>query len=209
MLTCQQFVERVNLHLDGSLEGPAEEELRAHADICEGCRRHLAQSRALLRATRQVGRRPVPVAISPELIAALARRRAVSPRRSWAWLWMTVVALATGVAGWMALNPEASPPEVGAHLPCTLVVLVAAWLPVGSVWAGLRRRGRTLTVSAAAALAAAGAFGGQLVSGLGCPDAHLQRHLLLSHFGALVVGTLVASAWARWAPRPRADMFVA
>ncbi len=201
MLTCQQFSERVNAHLDGALPEAHAEPLRAHAETCDNCARHWAQSRALVVGVRRVGQRPSLVSPSPQMLAALAARQ-TRPTLTWAaWLKSALLAATVLVSAALALNPAAHAPVPGPHLPCSWVVLGAAFLPVAVVWAAFRRREQRLTMQSAAALGAVGALAGQLLVGVGCPDAHLQKHLLLSHFAALVVATALCAAWAGWAPQ--------
>lgn len=201
MLTCQQFFERVNAHLDGALPEAQMPPLRAHAQACESCARHWEQSQALVKSVKRVGQRPVAILPAPQLLAALAARQA-HPMRAWSdWLKRVLLAAAVAVSAALALNPAASAPAAGPHMPCSWVVLGAAFLPVAVVWAAFRRRGQRLTMQGAAAVGAVGALAGQLLVGMGCPDAHVQRHLLLSHFAALVMATALSAAWARWAPQ--------
>lgn len=200
MVTCQQFVEHVNLELEGAVS--ANVDWAQHARTCENCARYLAQSQALARAVRQVGQRPAAVVVPAAWVTALtgARRRARPGVGVWAWL---AAVAAVAVSALSVFTPAAHPPALRDHPPCVGVILLAGILPVAGVWLALRWRQRTLPLHAAAAVAAVCALAGQALSGLRCPNVHLQKHLLVSHFGALVLAVLLALLWSRMGRRGR------
>ena len=59
-LTCREFVELVTDYLDGALAPAERERFDRHLDMCEGCREHLDQMDATLRALRAAGEDPEP-----------------------------------------------------------------------------------------------------------------------------------------------------
>ncbi|MCV2491960.1 zf-HC2 domain-containing protein [Geodermatophilus sp. YIM 151500] len=65
-LACQEFVELVTEHLEGTLPERAARAVAAHLDLCEPCRIYLEQMRSTATALRTV---PVPSLPPP------ARRR--------------------------------------------------------------------------------------------------------------------------------------
>jgi hypothetical protein len=85
-----------------------------------------------------------------------------------------------------------------AGLECTLLELFAAALP----WVAFHRvAGPWRSRSAASAVAAAGALSGHAALHLACPVAHADAHLLVFHFGGVVLAAVVG---ALTVPRPKA-----
>jgi hypothetical protein len=73
---------------------------------------------------------------------------------------------------------------------CTLLELFAAALP----WVAFRRvAGPWRSRSAASAVAAAGALSGHAALHLTCPIAHADAHLLVFHFGGVVLAALIGA----------------
>jgi hypothetical protein len=85
---------------------------------------------------------------------------------------------------------------------CLLTELGAAILPFAIVIRALARRRSAHPAPALVLAAAAGAVVAQAALHLTCPGRHAGAHLLVSHFGGVVVSVLAAGLAARFIARP-------
>jgi hypothetical protein len=87
-------------------------------------------------------------------------------------------------------------------IKCTLIELVAAAIPFGLAVAFARRAGAPMERWYASAIAAAGAVAGQAALYLSCKVPHAGAHLLVFHFGGVLLAGLLARGGAQ-VLRPR------
>jgi len=85
---------------------------------------------------------------------------------------------------------------------CLLIELFAAALPFAAAARAARLRRVPAEPTFLAAAAAAGALAGQASLHLTCPEAAAAAHLLVFHFGGVLLAFLFGLLGARWLPRP-------
>jgi hypothetical protein len=112
-----------------------------------------------------------------------------------------LVALATSAAfALAAASTHLLAPAIG--VKCTLLELVAASLP----WLAYRfAAGPSRARPASAAVASAGALAGHAALHLTCPVPHADAHLLVFHFGGVVLAALLGAIATPTAPAIRRD----
>ena len=69
-LTCQELVELVTEYLDGALTARDRDRFEEHLTACAGCRIHLAQVRATIRALGRIPPEPLSERAERDLLAA-------------------------------------------------------------------------------------------------------------------------------------------
>jgi hypothetical protein len=82
-------------------------------------------------------------------------------------------------------------------IKCAVLELVAACIPFGVAVAAARRAGAPIEPWRASALAAAGAMAGHAALHLSCKVPHEGPHLLLFHFGGVLLAAVLAHGGAR------------
>jgi hypothetical protein len=87
--------------------------------------------------------------------------------------------------------------SVRVGLKCTLIELIAAALPYGSVAYVAIRRGLEVGAARYAAVAAAGALAGHAALHITCPVRTQGAHLMAFHFGGVVLAMLLGTLGAR------------
>jgi hypothetical protein len=92
--------------------------------------------------------------------------------------------------------------SVGIGIRCTFRELWAAGLTWLCVWAVGRRAGITFDRSKTTAVVAAGALAAHAGQHLACAVPHSDAHLLVFHFGGVLLATAAAAVGTRRAPSP-------
>jgi len=92
---CREVQERLSAWLDGELAPPEGELIAAHLKGCAGCRREVAQLRALDAALAELVA-PVPPHLAEKVVARLQGRRGQGRRRPW---WQSLAMAASLVLG--------------------------------------------------------------------------------------------------------------
>ena len=102
------------------------------------------------------------------------------------------------------LSGSAAGLAAGVGIRCTFRELWAAGLTWLVVWVVGRRVGVTFDRSKTTAIVAAGALAAHAGQHLACAVPHSDTHLLVFHFGGVVLATLLAALGSRRAPAPLA-----
>ncbi|HEX3901309.1 MAG TPA: hypothetical protein VH853_00580 [Polyangia bacterium] len=100
------------------------------------------------------------------------------------------------------LSGSAAGLAAGVGIRCTFRELWAAGLTWVVVWAVGRRVGVAFDRSRTTAIVAAGALAAHAGQHLACAVPHSDTHLLVFHFGGVVLATLLAAVGTRRAPAP-------
>jgi len=102
------------------------------------------------------------------------------------------------------LSGSAAGLAAGVGIRCTFRELWAAGLTWLVVWAVGRRAGVTFDRSKTTAIVAAGALAAHAGQHLACAVPHSDAHLLVFHFGGVLLATLLAALGSARAPAPPA-----
>lgn len=94
-MTCREVQERLSAWLDGELAPPEGELIAAHLLGCDGCRREVAQLRALDAALAELVV-PVPPHLAEKVVARLQGQPDQGRRRPW---WQSLAMVASLVLG--------------------------------------------------------------------------------------------------------------
>jgi len=113
---------------------------------------------------------------------------------------VATVVVASGLFAYLA--GSAAGLSAGIGIRCTFRELWAAGLTWLCLWAVGRRVGVTFDRSKTTAVVAAGALAAHAGQHLACAVPHSDAHLLVFHFGGVLVATAVAAVGTRRAPAP-------
>jgi hypothetical protein len=113
---------------------------------------------------------------------------------------LATVVVTSGLFAYLA--GSAAGLAAGVGIRCTFRELWAAGLTWLCVWAVGRRAGITLDQSKTTAVVAAGALAAHAGQHLACAVPHSDAHLLVFHFGGVLLATAAAALGTRRAPRP-------
>ncbi len=215
MLTCKEVTELVTDYLEGRLSFGQRVAFHMHLGMCRHCRAYLRQMKVTIRTLGRLPEEPIPAVVRDELLARFRSLRPVSNipavERSWAQKVTTllesriggrrgwaIVAGLFGIAVLWALA-AASP---GAHSAicwhrCLLMEVCAGVLPLAAVAVVGRTSRATLSASALAAVAAGGAFAAFAFLTLTCPASRVMPHLMVIHFGGIVLAATLGLASSR------------
>ena len=69
-LACAEVVELVTSYLDGALDEETAERVRAHLELCDGCREYLEQVRATADAVGSLAEDQLDASVRGRLLAA-------------------------------------------------------------------------------------------------------------------------------------------
>jgi anti-sigma factor RsiW len=69
-LTCQELVELVTAYVEGALPDDERRMFEEHLEVCDGCRRYLAQMRTTIELTGRLGAESLEPEARDSLLAA-------------------------------------------------------------------------------------------------------------------------------------------
>ncbi|WP_103954745.1 anti-sigma factor family protein [Nonomuraea solani] len=72
--TCDELVESLTAYLEGALDQPAHEGVRAHLACCEGCGRYFEQFSATIGALGDQPQEKLPAGVRDRLMSAFRER---------------------------------------------------------------------------------------------------------------------------------------